>query len=648
MASGNWYFNMTLLRKNAARFWPIWGVYALLWVLMLPVGILSSRSTWDQTAAREYPLFLLDSPITVALALLFGLLCAMAVFSYLCSSRSAGMLHALPIRREGLFCTNYLSGLAFLLLPNLGVFLLGLLAAALNGAVVFSSLFTWLVAVSLMELYFYSFGVLCAMFTGHILALPALYLILSFLPLTLAYLVKNLVSTFLFGFSGAMWMEDWATWLTPAVKLLRGIGTHYPTGDIVRFYGLGPLTLYALVGVGMAGIALAFYRRRQLETAGDVISVKWLRPVFQYGVALCSALAIGAFFYAIFYQLLPTGAWTLLGWMLLWGAVGCFIAAMLLQKQFWVFKSSWKGCVVFLCCLTGILCLVELDVVGFERTIPKAAQVKRITIWGTDSSPYDSGNHSGLTVTEPEAIEQALALHQSIVDRKDALEAGLSQGEYRNTWNVTASGLDIQEEGYVSLTLDYTLTDGSVLARKYALPVTASLLEEPDSPAALLQGLLNRPELVYNAYLGRTLNNQEARYTGAALASLYDPEAGSYDYEVLPAQLAEPLLEAVKADILEGNLGRRYLLEDQERRDNCCYTDLELTFRDLSGQPGASAVPTNAGHASVTQAQTDPTFTITITLQKSAVHTMEVLKDYPNAFLSQTQVAQMEAALPQP
>ena len=46
-----------------------------------------------------------------------GLVCAMAVFSYLYSSRSACMMHALPLRREALFLTQYLAGLSFLLLP---------------------------------------------------------------------------------------------------------------------------------------------------------------------------------------------------------------------------------------------------------------------------------------------------------------------------------------------------------------------------------------------------------------------------------------------------------------------------------------------------------------------------------------------------
>lgn len=60
------------------------------------------------------------------MALIFGLLSAMAVFSYLYNSRSVGLMHTLPLKREGLFLTNYLSGLSCFLLPNLAVFVLSL------------------------------------------------------------------------------------------------------------------------------------------------------------------------------------------------------------------------------------------------------------------------------------------------------------------------------------------------------------------------------------------------------------------------------------------------------------------------------------------------------------------------------------------
>ena len=627
MRSGTSYFNMTLFRKNLARFWPIWGLYALIWVVLLPAGVLLRRDVWDKGNAWEFPLVLLDGSRNMALVLafLFGILCAMAVFSYLYSARSVGMLHALPMRREGLFLTNYLSGLAFLWVPNFAVFLLALAAEALNGTVVFSSLFTWLVVTCLLCLFFYSFAVFCAMFTGHILALPAFYLILNFLASVITYLLESIAREFLFGFNGAVWAEKWAMWFTPSLKLLRSTGLDY-TGSTPRYYGLGLVTLYALIGLVLAGIALAVYHRRQLERAGDVITVGWVRPVFRYGMALCWAIALGAFFYSIFYTLLPRGAWTLLGWMLLWGAFGCFVADTLLQKRFWVFKTSWKGCVIFLVCLVAAMTTLELDLLGFERRVPDAAQVKTVEISGISSAPYDSADYLDFSTSDPQTIEEITSLHSSITDRKDELEAVQASGISTESWISQSNGLDLQVETSTSVRLCYELTDGTVLERRYDLPIRQEDLEDASSPAARLDRLINQPQVTSEIYFGSI--GETARLVDAALVNLYNPEDNSYGFEYLPAELLEPLLEAVQTDLAQGNLGRRYLLEDQERMDNCCYTDLELTFRlDQTGVSGGTA-----------PAATSSTYTVTITLQKSAVHTMEVLKDYPHAFLSQAEV----------
>ena len=44
MRSATSYFNFTLLRKNFARFWPIWSLYGLFWLAVLPLNILSNLS----------------------------------------------------------------------------------------------------------------------------------------------------------------------------------------------------------------------------------------------------------------------------------------------------------------------------------------------------------------------------------------------------------------------------------------------------------------------------------------------------------------------------------------------------------------------------------------------------------------------------
>lgn len=630
MRSATLYFNFTLFRKNLSRFWPIWGLYGFLWLMLLPVNVLVNGEYMGRGQARMLPLEYCSGYLGAAVffSLVFGILAAMAVFSYLYSSRSAGFLHTLPLRREGLFLTNYLSGLAFLIVPNLAVFLLSVAVEAAFGILVFSSLFTWLVVTCLLNLFFYSFAVFCAMFTGHILALPAFYGILNILAAGLCYLLQDMASRFLFGFTGAAWMEDVATWLTPILYLGQHTGIEYGEAgtNSAYFSGLGYVFLLALVGVAFAGLALVVYRRRQLESAGDVVSVGWVKPVFQYGVAFCCSITLGSLFDNIFSSLLPRSAWILLAWMLLWGAFGYFVAAMLLHKSFWVFRPCWKGCAVFLAVLTAAMCLMELDGFGFERRVPAAAQVERVYLSSVRSYPDDDLRWNTYTLEDPELIGQLVELHQRITQEKGWLEeAANHQG---NSWSVDeADGLQVQTEDGVDLSLTYILTDGSIMERSYYLPVTTETLTDPDSPDAMLQALLNVPGLSEQSYFAGL--SEDDRLVDAVLTAVYRDgvSRGLYFKEYLPAEALPELEAAVRADLAAGNLGRRYLLEDRERLENCCYCDLQLTYRlvETAQENQSVTVSGTAPAAAATQASTR---TIAITLQRSATNTMAVLEKY--------------------
>ena len=624
MQFGTSYFNKTLFAKHFARFWPIWGLYGLIWTVCLPLGILAgSRSGWMAADARVLPLNYLDTTgwfsAATLLAAVFGLLAAMAVFSYLYSARSVSLFHALPLRREGLFLTSYLAGLGFLILPNLAVFLLALAAEAACGAVVFSSLFTWLVVSSLLGLFFYSFAVFCAMFTGHILALPAFYVVLNGLAAGLAVLFGQMAHEFLFGFDGAAWLSGIATWLSPILCLsachvviptvMDAAGTGRADYASAYFTGLGYVALYALVGVALAALALAVYRRRQLETAGDVVSVSWVRPVFKYGVAFCAAVALGETLYSLFSALLPRGAWGLLLMLLLWGAAGYFVAEMLLRKKFWVFRGSWKGCVVLLCCLTAAMCLMEFDVTGFERRVPDPARVQSVSLDAGSTAPYDDANGQGLLLDGPEDIAAVTELHRAIVARKAAIEG--AEADY--TYEQLDSGLEVETSGQAWVQLRYTLTDGSVVTRSYRIPLTQEALDDPDTPAARLDALLNAPGQAEKAYFGAMA---EGDYLISAVVTQphYDEE-GAYYYDEKPVDSAglEELWNAVQADLADGSLGRRYLLENQARLENCYVNDLVLTFR-------------RAGQAA--RADGSDTYSVTVTLQTTGARTLAALEQY--------------------
>ena len=86
MPSKRSFCNLTLLRKNLARFWPLWGGAALVGAL-LPLWMLLSLSQSGAThlvkADFAYAVYTVAAKIVPAISLCYAILCAMMVWSYL-------------------------------------------------------------------------------------------------------------------------------------------------------------------------------------------------------------------------------------------------------------------------------------------------------------------------------------------------------------------------------------------------------------------------------------------------------------------------------------------------------------------------------------------------------------------------------------
>ena len=618
-------FYPALWKKNMARFWPIWAVYALGWLVGLPMALLLSGQSGDSingmTAAQYFAMDTVRSlacSSTVIVAAVFAILSAMAVFSYLYSSRSVAFFHVLPLRREDLFLTNYLSGLSFTVLPALAVFLLTLLAEAALGALDLRGLLVWLAVQVLVNFFFFSFAVFCAMYTGHILALPTFYGILNVLAVGLLYLINQVLSSFVYGYVNVGRLDSLCEWLSPFFRLMSSLNTESEwSGESigaerllqVRFHGMGTVLIYALVGVVLTAAALWLYRRRHLEGAGDVVTVAWSKPLFKYGVGICAALSVGQVLYQFFAYVLPKGGWPLLGFLLVWGAVGYFVAEMLLQKKFWVFKSSWKGCVGLCLAFVCLITVMELDLTGFERRTPDPDRVVSVAIYPGSCAPYDSGDTT-IVSEDPELIGAVVDLHRTIVAEQRTQENAARGNYYETRYMEGGERIDVQTAGSSRVEIRYTLIGGDVMQREYQISYDAGTLADPDSAAGKLNALLNRPEVIEEQYFPadreKALADGSLRLTGISL-DVYNTETGEYAAYPVPVGWREEVIQALKDDIAHGDLGRRYLMDDEDRLENCYYTDLELTYQWDDPERGESRVR--------------------ITLQTTSVETLDTLRE---------------------
>ena len=117
------------------------------------------------------------------ISLIYAILCAMLVWSYLYNHRSVSLMHTLPIRRSGLFVTNFLSGMAMMIIPYVFVGGLCVVISLLYGAFDLVPLLVTVAGVLLESFFYFSTATLAAFITGNVFALPALYFLLHFLLL---------------------------------------------------------------------------------------------------------------------------------------------------------------------------------------------------------------------------------------------------------------------------------------------------------------------------------------------------------------------------------------------------------------------------------------------------------------------------------
>ena len=610
MQSVKSYFNPALFWKNITRFWPVWGVYLVAWIFALPMnGYLRMANCSAEYLAGNRLNFVNELPLDtvngvgVLFALLFGLLAAVCVFSYLYNPRSAGMIHALPLRREGLFLTNYLSGIAFFAVPHAVVLVITLLVEAAYGGVNFGALFMWFCAVTLLCFFFYSFAVFCCMFTGNLFALPFFYGILNALALGLYSVIVQILRTSLFGFYRADGAESFVTALTPVMQMMQNISAG-PVADtgIYRLFGMGTIFSYALVGAVFTALALMLYRRRHLETAGDVVAVWWVRPIFKYGVALSAAIVLGYLFHNWFF-FGGSSPWSLLPWMLFCGIVGYFAAEMLLQKSFKVF-SKWKGCAVFSLVLIAAIAALATDITGFETRVPSPSQVSSVTISAIQSQPYDSGRYTPLELKNEDDILALCDLHRLVVTQQNE--------DFQGT----------EGDGYTSLDLRYTLKNGTSLVRHYDyVALRSGDLKKPGTAVSLLDSILNRPENIQAAY-GDLTKHPVKTLTSCDLELVStNPNVPEQQTSYVTLGSAESLLlyNAVLEDLEGGRLGHRYLSEPTREERFFPFYQNELSFN--------FEIPeTLTGTMATTRPSSTATETVTIVPQTDSTATLKVLR----------------------
>ncbi len=487
------FFDRAALKKDITRFAPLWVLYFVGGVLiMLPLAADNIPHSLAASLGECIGWFGIINMVYAALN-------AQLLFGDLFNTRMCNALHAMPLRRETWFFTHLLAGVLFSLVPNT-------LGIALTLPFLDNFWYTaplWLLGMTLHYLLFFGLAVFSCMCTGSRFAMVAVYGILNFIaPLTGGFaqmVYEPMLYSVEFGMEAFMPFWPVAQIAAGEYFLFWWDESRLNSNYAVRvFDGLGDGWIYlwimAAVGLALMGVSLLLYRRRALESAGDFIAVRALKPVFSVLYTLCMGVVF------IFLGEMTGQGYVL--FLLIGLAVGWFTGQMLLNRTIRVFrKKSFLRFGILVAAMALSLAAAKWDVFGITRWSPNPAAVSSLQVMD-------------YTVQNREDLQKLTAVQKELARNRDRKDRD-------NTRRVR---------------FQYRMKDGRTVTRSYQVYVY-------DPVWAEMEQVLSKPEYV----LGYT--NVES-----ILASLEAIETEGK--KIVDPALQRQLLEAIIADCEAGNMAQ--------------------------------------------------------------------------------------------
>lgn len=554
MKSKTSFFNKTIFLKNLTLYWPIWACYLLYNVIKVG-GSLWSGLRQVETITEDRKLAVMAECLTlnmdIGVIALAAVITGMALFGYLFSSKSASMIHALPVNRRELFFTNVVSGMSFLWGPQIVTFLVSVLVSLGNGVAEVQYLGIWLLSVMGVSFFLFSLSTICAMLTGQLFALPVYFFALNFMSVGLMSGIRNVIELLGYGIGYNSIPDVFLirilspiTYLFENVKL-QTMGYYDEFGNEViigiHYQGGVAIVCYALVAIVIYLLAYYCYQKREIECAGDLITFKGMKPVFRWGVGICAAyacaIAIAHFLHTVF---IWVSAGRFFVMVLILGAVAFLIADMFVQKTFHVLKRRRvKECGLFLLFVSASFGGVYMIAGGLQNKIPEADEIQYAYIEMNYPVEFEGGE-----------VQKVIDVHKEILSHAIPFQR------------------ESMKDSTSMVSVTYVMKNDSRVFRTYQMPVELAQSQE-------LVETISGFESEWDSFLIHKFgyDYQEITQWNASQFEYYDG-FDNYMSKTVTAEDAKLLYQAIEQDAKEGTLQKYntndYAMDDSGGYEGAC------------------------------------------------------------------------------
>lgn len=591
MKSDRLSFNTAIARDTLRRCWPLWAGYLIYLIITLPVSLTSyiRMNSWV-TDLVWFHQDLNSRVVSMGFeqaraAIVVGMLTVMVLFGYLYNSRGNTLMNSLPVRRESLFLTLYLTGLVPLLIIQ-GLIMLLTVAMTAGRGIEMQNYLIWFGCASMSLLFYYGFSCFCAMLTGNLIVLPVVYAVLNFTAFAVETCLKQSVQTLVYGMGPG---SERFLFLSPFVYLENKLTIVTNHDYSFHVSGLPALGVYAFAGLVFSVLAVMLYRRRNMETVSDLVAFPILKPLFRICLSAGCACVFAALLFQNFFNQTVYGssaAW-LMGFLMVLGAVFGWVAAeMLIRRSVRVFPLPWKGLAAICACCILLVVIAETDLTGYERRIPDPDEVQCVRL------SYDEGSFE-----TPENIAAFEALHRELIEKKPYYDGG--NEEYAAVMNrsrmlSSAVSPTLRNDGQDNnmplqyyLPVIYELKNGSTLERYYTIWFQADEVDDPSSTIGKVVAILNSQEGIQSRMSGGGIPFEE-KYVSYATIEMESATGGWDQYRLTPQEFLELWTKAMVPDAKEGNLCLYTLADTEQNLSTQTNLRIEVSMQDNQSGNGVN------------------------------------------------------------
>ena len=545
MRSRTSLFNKTIFIKNLTRLWPVWALFSLGGMITAFASYTASFLKPAEFNAISY----LDArsvyynmiPVGIPLSsFILSVIIFANVYSYMYTTRGTVFFHSLPVTRNALFVTNFLSSYIMVIIPQLVGWFIFTILTITKGAFDAKGALLCLYGILAISLVMSSISLVCAQLTGRTSSMVLLNISAHFFFAITGAVISTFYSGFLYGIRSES--IPGFNYLSPIVGIMGNIRVSeksdfvemtingnseevYKTLDVV-IENLSLVGIYLIAAFVLILISYFLYKARSSESATEVVAFKGVRPILLYSYAAVAAIAGAIILNTILdYSVRSTyNPAKMVAFIIFTTLIAYYVGRMIIERSVRVFtKKTMPGAIVLTVLMIALTAVLASDPAHKVTSVPSVADIDSIVITTSTGEFY-------LEEGDEELMEYVIETQRKIAEKGDHY-TGLQE----NNW-------------YFSMGFYYNLKDGRTEARNYDMSLYKQYLSDPDSLESLLDEFVNTEPVVEKIY---HLNGKKLKNDYISVNINLGPENGDYYADGIVKDDIQKVRGAILKDVRE-------------------------------------------------------------------------------------------------